>query len=292
MSKLSCHIIQDLLPTYADKLTSEKTNEDIEEHLASCKECSEMYHLMQESENKEQQEQKKQSERDINYLKKINRKTKKGILSVLAAAVILLAIPVMMSCVIGSPDSLVGYQVEVDGNSLNATGILFSSAKAVSKMTATEKDGVVYLKTRSVLCMFHRSCSGQITYQSDEPIQKVVTSDGKILWEEGTAISSYASDIYNARTKYIGDNSAVSSLLSTLDIGKRLHMNFHIALQTSEEPYGLTIYSNEGLTSNTVSEETLQEAMRKYSCVILSCIDNLGYVSFDYISQDGEKKNF
>ena len=68
MSKLSCHVVQDLLPTYADKLTSEETSRDIEEHFAECSECAQIYHAMQDDEINIQTEQ---SKRDINYLKKI-----------------------------------------------------------------------------------------------------------------------------------------------------------------------------------------------------------------------------
>ncbi|MCR5794291.1 MAG: zf-HC2 domain-containing protein [Solobacterium sp.] len=38
--KNECSVVQDLLPLYAEKLTSEDTNEFIEEHLAGCEECS------------------------------------------------------------------------------------------------------------------------------------------------------------------------------------------------------------------------------------------------------------
>ena len=36
MSKISCHIIQDILPLYVDGIVSEDTKEMVEEHLREC----------------------------------------------------------------------------------------------------------------------------------------------------------------------------------------------------------------------------------------------------------------
>lgn len=41
-----CKIVQDLLPTYIEKMTSEETTEFIKEHLENCSECREIYNKM------------------------------------------------------------------------------------------------------------------------------------------------------------------------------------------------------------------------------------------------------
>ena len=46
--KNECSVVQDLLPLYAEKMTSEDTNAFIEEHLASCEKCSHMLEELQE----------------------------------------------------------------------------------------------------------------------------------------------------------------------------------------------------------------------------------------------------
>ena len=43
---MKCEIIRDLLPNYADGLSSEATNEAVEEHLGQCIECREYYEEM------------------------------------------------------------------------------------------------------------------------------------------------------------------------------------------------------------------------------------------------------
>lgn len=65
-----CKIVQDLLPSYIEKLTDTETNQFIEEHLRNCKECQKVLNDMEEklSANTEDIEKKK-----VNYLKKYNR---------------------------------------------------------------------------------------------------------------------------------------------------------------------------------------------------------------------------
>lgn len=42
MEKMKCDIIQDLIPSYVDKICSEATRQCVEEHIKSCKECQQM----------------------------------------------------------------------------------------------------------------------------------------------------------------------------------------------------------------------------------------------------------
>ena len=64
-SKLDCEIVRDLLPTYIDRLTSEKTTEAVIAHLSECESCRAVYRDMTNSEPliAEQPE--------IDYLKKV-----------------------------------------------------------------------------------------------------------------------------------------------------------------------------------------------------------------------------
>ena len=72
-SNRDCKIVEDLLPNYIEGLTSEVTNYFIEEHIQSCEHCQEVIKAMQEQINAEKVDGKE----EIDYLKKINRKTKK-----------------------------------------------------------------------------------------------------------------------------------------------------------------------------------------------------------------------
>ena len=44
--KLKCAVVRDLLPNYIEKLTSDETNLDIEEHLSGCEPCTKVYEEM------------------------------------------------------------------------------------------------------------------------------------------------------------------------------------------------------------------------------------------------------
>lgn len=69
--KKDCRIIQDLLPTYIEKLTSQETNNYIEEHLTECTECSKILANMKKN---IKIENNKVDKREINYFKKYNKK--------------------------------------------------------------------------------------------------------------------------------------------------------------------------------------------------------------------------
>ena len=45
--KLTCSVVKDLLPNYIEKLTSEETNQEIDQHLSECESCTKVYEEMQ-----------------------------------------------------------------------------------------------------------------------------------------------------------------------------------------------------------------------------------------------------
>ena len=77
MKSVDCNIIKDLLPNYIDKLSSKETNDLVENHLQTCKECSKIKDMYQEKiVNQDKQ---------IDYLKGYR---KKKIFSVISAIII------------------------------------------------------------------------------------------------------------------------------------------------------------------------------------------------------------
>lgn len=47
--RLNCYIVQDLMPTYIDHLTTEKTSNAMKIHLENCKECREVFETMEQN---------------------------------------------------------------------------------------------------------------------------------------------------------------------------------------------------------------------------------------------------
>ncbi len=68
-----CKIIQDLLPNYIDKLTSEETNKFVEEHLKNCEECKKILNDMQKEVVVDGE---KIEEREVKYIKKFGNRFK------------------------------------------------------------------------------------------------------------------------------------------------------------------------------------------------------------------------
>ena len=90
-SDLSCEIVQDLLPIYADKMTCVQTNEAVEAHLSECPACRAIYARMTGGEPEPIPEAENQ---EIDYLKKVRQNRKRWVwgASILAAVCLVGAI--------------------------------------------------------------------------------------------------------------------------------------------------------------------------------------------------------
>lgn len=91
--KRDCKIIQDLLPSYIEKLTNEETSNYIEEHLKECDECEKMLKNMQKDLNIDSS---KRDNREVKYIKKYNEKLK--ILKFIIIIMLAIALIVMTYC--------------------------------------------------------------------------------------------------------------------------------------------------------------------------------------------------
>ena len=86
MKRNDCKIVQDLLPNYVDKLTSESTNEFIKEHLKECKKCREVYEKMSEQIDLDYNIENK----EIKCMKKVHKK-------ILIMGIIILTLAIVVS---------------------------------------------------------------------------------------------------------------------------------------------------------------------------------------------------
>ena len=84
MSKKNCDMIRDLLPLYADGVCSEESRKYVNEHLASCPECTDMLQKMN-------QKVAVSAEHDISAVKKIKKRISLGKIAAITVSVILLA---------------------------------------------------------------------------------------------------------------------------------------------------------------------------------------------------------
>ncbi len=98
-------------------------------------------------------------------------------------------------------------------------------------------------------------------------------------------LSLSVSEIWNYRTEYIGNNSAVGNIASQLQYPKHLEYN-GISLQTEKEPYSLTIMlqEQEGIEVAIVDEE-LELRNKINACILFSLVQNLDEVTFSVESK-------
>ena len=93
--KLRCEIVQDLLPSYVDELTSDETNEAIKDHLADCVSCRDMYERMKADEMsaEENSEVMEKEKKEINFLKRIKQKHRLNLVVVVVILTAFFAAP-------------------------------------------------------------------------------------------------------------------------------------------------------------------------------------------------------
>lgn len=292
MSKLECNIVQDLIPSFADCLVSEKTAKEIENHLSACENCSRLYNEMVNGEDIEQ----KEAEKEIDYLKKIKIKIKKIVVGIFAVFILIIIILIGLYSFIGVEDE--AYSVSnltITDKVMNAEINLFSSANYITMVNAKESDGIVTIDVRSSLFSMNKKDSETLNFMADKYISRVQTSDGRVLWENGETIHQKINDIYNAKVKYVGENSAVANLLSVININDTLKCeNYSIHLLTDKQPYGLEIYDIRLYDEmfSVFTDESYKQKIKSCALIILACVENADFVRFEYTTPDGKEKTY
>ena len=280
--KLSCEIVRDLLPSYADGQTSEKTNQAVEAHLSGCRECSEILRRMREPEKAAVSEKE-----EIDYLKKVKR-SKRAAAWITAAAVLVVSLLAagLWSFFHGSKADLNSQaaDIEVNGNVVSVRGSLVSSGEGVARLVFTEENGVVDVQLYTTLILPGKSGSFSKTYTARADTVRAVTSNGIVLWEDGTEISGLAGRLYASKNPYIGNMPANQRIANVIGLRER-YGNYQNELQTAKEPYGWTIVLNEPALLQ--QEEKIREKMREDACLMIASVENLSQVTWRYENGTG-----
>lgn len=284
-NRLPCEVVQDLLPSYVDGLTSEVTNEMVGSHMESCDNCRHIWERMQET-DQAQTDVTQEEEREIDFLKKTRRRTRRKIAASVSLAILFVAAVLFIRfyCV-GSRiyAEAIACRAEVSGKVLTVSGTATDSKLGISKVDFQEEKGIVTVSFQATLASpFHKK-DFTSEYAAREKITQVKLGD-RIIWDNGVSISANVSEVYQAKHAYIGDMMANGKSSTALGIAKSLG-NFKNELQTSEEPYGWKL-----ILENDVSKEEqskLRQQMKSYAYVLLATIDNMGYVTFAYTTENG-----
>lgn len=315
--ELSCYVVRDLLPAYIENLTGEETAADIRAHLTGCPDCSAVYAAMTADEpaagttgnaaDSDSAAEREQRSRDIDYLKKVRTGTRRRILAAVLAAFVILAVPLVRYCVIGTPDPAVAYALTMneEATELTVEGTAIGGSEALAHLSLTQDDkGVVTIAPRNTHKLFYRDSKNTAALTTDAPITKVQDTFGTVYWENGKTISELSRILFEEETPYVGDNAAMGNLLNTLDLQNQLCLpDMHFELDTDKEPYGMTIYAESPQTvspsfavsdsdkaDDAVADAYMQSEFNKYACVILAKVGNLDHVSLQYLDTHGVKK--
>lgn len=109
---LPCCAVRDLLPLYAEQLTSEETAAAVREHLDGCADCADVFRKMNGIE-----EPKPEEEPEVDYLKGLRRSRKRWILGAICAAVLICGgLTLFFALRAGKP------RAKMDGNTLRISG--------------------------------------------------------------------------------------------------------------------------------------------------------------------------
>ena len=277
--RIPCEVIQDLLPLYADGLTSEATDREIREHLAQCDACREQYERMKrEVEDKIPVEKVETDE--IDFLKKVKRRGRRNVF--IGAVLVLLAVLGGLFAklyVIGSPtDAYVVTYTNVNDGHVQAGGSFYGSAEVYSRYRLKKgDDGTQELVIYACLASpWNRNGVFNLDLKLPPEGQRL-DINGVTVESDGTVIGKKANDLYRAKNPYIGDASADGRLAVSLGIGRELG-SFKNELQTTAEPYGWTLHFEESIANSAVFDEKMQG----FACALIALTENLGEVSWTY----------
>ena len=201
-NNIPCEMIKDVLPSYVDKLTSDVTNNLVEEHINECQDCKNTLEAMQDSSIGNIGEDDK---KEIDFLKKNRKKNTSIIIGSVMVVITILIVIFAKIFIIGDKvhDDIVACEVKVEGNKLNIKASMMDSISGISSIDFKEKDGVVTIEFRTVKTSLFYKGEMSTDYLAKDTI-KTVRTNARILWSEGEYILPITSELYLSRHDYIG----------------------------------------------------------------------------------------
>lgn len=276
--KLPCELIRDLFPSYIDGLTSDVTNDAVEEHIAECEACRNILEAMKEPAVASFDSVDKT---EIDFLKKTRKANRRLIwLSAIAAVCVSVGVLFVKVFLIGGHiyHEMVNCEVSVEGNHLSLRGNIADTSLGISDVDYVEKNGVITVSCKAVKKSFIHNGEYQSDYEAAGAIEQVRLDD-RILWAKGEKIDSMTSAVYNTRHSYIGNMPENSRTAIALNMAESLGY-FTNELQTAAEPYGWKLILEEEILES--QRQRKESMMKSYAYVLLAVIDNLGEVSYEY----------
>ncbi|MGN0266236.1 MAG: DUF4825 domain-containing protein [Lachnospiraceae bacterium] len=280
--KIPCEMIQDLFPSYIEELTSDVSNQLIEEHMEDCPDCRQVLKRMQDPAVETEDDG---NQKEIDFLKKEKRKRKYLMIgsflgALLLAGLIFFARMYLIGAEIAG--EYISAEIEITGNEISVNAATLDSDMRITDIIYEETDGISNIRFKGVhqlpVSFLKSDTEFRKTFVSEDEIREVVM--GKtIVWADGYRISPITSAVYRSAHPYIGNMSDNGDTVRALNMTGYLG-SFRNELQTKEEPFSWTMCLDHSFSFNR--KEHLEKKMHAYACAILAVIDNLGELTFEY----------
>ena len=279
-----------MFPSYIDGLTSDITNEILEEHINECVNCHEVLEQMQEN---TAESVKFEEKKEVDFLKKTKKNNQKKIwCSIIGTVIAIITIYLLATYVIGYPtahDNIQCEVVSVEGRKVVVSASCRNPEYVISKAAfrwITEDDEVeVIFNTvkKSPLYQDKR----EFSYMAPKEFKEVHVGGRMrpIIWYEGTKLSMEAGELSDVQNPYLGQAFANSLIADALELTERFGI-FSNELQTSVEPYQWKIVLQEEISA--MKREEKEQEMRLCGYLMLASVENAGSVAFVYKSEGKE----
>lgn len=147
-------------------------------------------------------------------------------------------------------------------------------AKAIYRAETNNENNLFYLvletEDHQVLILYGYGTEADASIRWIFEVERMVPID----------ISLSVSEIWNYRTEFIGNNSAVGNIASQLQYSEFMEYN-GISLQTEKQPYGLTIMLQlKDDVEVAIADENSEILKRINACIMFSLVQNLDEVAF------------
>ena len=289
---LTCGVVRDLLPSYADGLTGNETNAAVARHMETCEGCR----AALESMRTPTPVAVKNDEKEIAFLKKVKKKHLISALCCVLAAVLLVsgAFGALYLRRVKSSKLPVGRaDVEAEVQVTNGSRVdLTLTLKDEAAFWYPDSDVKYDEETGRLTFTFYKTYARKgnaapttANWDSGQKIGSVYLDDVP-LWENGVVISERVGRAFAAAHPYMGDITQNLTSAAALDIG-RTFGSFTNEMTTSAQPYVWEL-TFEKPFGGDVSPETALIELTKDGVLLLATIGNLDGIVFRYTVKNAD----
>lgn len=260
--KLPHEVVHDLLPSYIDGLTHETTSRMIKDHLEHCDTCRQTYENM-----KSENEIVKAPSRQIDYLKKIRKKTARNVAAAILATILVIGGGIgLRQYVFGKaadPQYLNTY-VSQREDRITIGGQDTHEGVGIGRMRWRRKGNTLYATVYETI-----NGKADFQYRIDQKDVDQIWVNGRIERDQGTAIQKSIARLYDMRTESGQNAEEVGRLVTYASSIKQCTSSF-----------------DRGTLTISLESSAMQENLESLSIRLLALVQNADKI----VWTNGEKE--